>query len=75
MTKLLETAIQAARQLSLEEQDEIARAILALAEVPAGPIALTSDERKAIDHSKAAAARGDFASDDEVASVWRKHGL
>lgn len=74
MTKLLETAIQAARQLTPEEQDEIARAILALADAPGDIVQLTGDERAAIERSKAAAAKGELASDAEVAFVWAKHG-
>ncbi|HEY5965591.1 MAG TPA: hypothetical protein VIU42_16365 [Xanthobacteraceae bacterium] len=73
MTKLLEQAVEAARKLSPEEQDDIARAIMQLAgqgEV----VSLTDDERAAIARSKAAAARGEFATDDEVRAVWAKHG-
>jgi hypothetical protein len=75
MTKLLEQAIEAARRLTADEQDDIARAILQLAgsEQPA-PVALTPQEREAIANSKAAAARGEFATDDEVRAVWAKHG-
>jgi len=40
----------------------------------AAPVPLTSEERDAIARSKAAAVRGDFASDDEVRAVWAKHG-
>jgi hypothetical protein len=75
MTKLLEQAIEAARRLSPMEQDDIARAIIQLAntgEQP--PVALTPEERNAIDKSKAAAARGEFATDQQVRAVWAKHG-
>jgi hypothetical protein len=75
MTKLFEQAIEAARKLPPEEQDDIARAIMQLAgAADAAPVPLTSEERDAIARSKAAAARGDFASDDEVRAVWAKHG-
>ena len=76
MTKLLEQALEAMRVLSADEQDDIARVILQLAgrETPA-PIELSQDERRAIDKSKAAAARGEFASDEQVRAVWAKHGL
>jgi predicted transcriptional regulator len=36
-------------------------------------VPLSPDERDAIDQSKAAAARGEFASEDEVRRVWAKH--
>ncbi len=75
MTKLLEKAIETARRLSPDEQDDIARAILQLAgEGDAAPVSLTAEERAAIATSRAAAARGDFAGDDEVRAVWAKHG-
>jgi len=75
MTKLLDRAVDAARGLPPEEQDEIARIVLRLAgdDEPASP--LTADERVAIARSKAAAARGEFASDEVVRSVWAKRGL
>ncbi|HWK97244.1 MAG TPA: hypothetical protein VNR39_17650 [Pseudolabrys sp.] len=75
MTKLLEQAIEVARRLPPNEQDDIARAIIQLSgSDDAPPLALTTGERAAIDRSKAAAARGEFASDDEVRAVWAKHG-
>jgi len=75
MTRLLEQAIEAARRLPLDEQDDIARAIIQLAGGPdAAPVPLTAQEREAIEKSKAAAARGEFATDEEVRTVWAKHG-
>jgi hypothetical protein len=77
MTKLLEHALETVRRLPADEQDEIARAILALAggTVDGEPVPLTADEQAAIAQSKAAAARGEFASDEQVRAVWAKHGL
>ncbi len=40
-----------------------------------GVFVLTPEERAAIERSKAAADRGEFATDEEVAAVWAKHGL
>ena len=75
MTKLLEQAIDTARRLPPDEQDDIARAIIRLAGASDdAPIPLTPEEREAIAKSKAAAARGEFATDDEVRAVWAKHG-
>ncbi|MCK9916355.1 hypothetical protein MXD81_45100 [Microbacteriaceae bacterium K1510] len=74
MTKLLEQAIEVARRLPPDEQDDIARAIIQLTGSDAPPLSLTADERAAIDRSKIAATRGDFATDDEVRAVWAKHG-
>jgi predicted transcriptional regulator len=38
-------------------------------------VSLTLAEREAIANSKAAAARGEFATDEQVHAVWSKHGL
>lgn len=77
MTKLLEKALEAVRQLPDDGQDEIARAMLALAggSAEGEPVPLTADEQAAVARSKAAAARGEFASEDQVRAVWAKHGL
>jgi hypothetical protein len=76
MTKLLEQALEAVRVLSANEQDDIARVMLQLAgSDDASPVNLSPDERDAIDRSKAAAARGEFATDEQVRAVWAKRGL
>jgi predicted transcriptional regulator len=77
MTKLLDQALQVARRLSPDAQDDIARLVLQLAGAndEAEPVPLTADERAAIDASKRAAARGEFASEAEVEAVWAKYGL
>jgi hypothetical protein len=76
MTKLLDDALEAARGLPPETQDDIARVVLKLAGTDdEQPVPLSSDERTAIATSKAAAARGEFATDDQVRAVWSKHGL
>jgi hypothetical protein len=74
MTNLLDRAVEAARSLPPETQDEIARLVLQLAGGEAARIALTADERTAIAASRAAA-RGEFATDNEVRAVWAKHNL
>ena len=76
MTKLLDNALAAVRNLPPANQDEIARAILRLTGTDdEPPVALSTDERAAIAASKAAAARGEFASDERVRATWVKHGL
>ena len=75
MTKLLDQAIEAAIRHPPEEQDNIARAILQLAGDEVEPVPLTPEERKAIEKSKAAAVRGEFATDEQVRAMWAKHGL
>jgi hypothetical protein len=75
MTDLLDRAVEAARNLSPAAQDDIARLVLQLASDDSPPAPLTDVERAAINLSKAAAARGEFATDDQVRAVWAKHGL
>jgi hypothetical protein len=65
MTKLLEQALEAARALPPEAQDDIARVVFQL----------SAAERAVIDRSRAAAARGEFATEDQVRDLWQKHGL
>ena len=76
MTKLLDQALETVRLLPPHDQDEIARVIIQLAgsELPA-PAILSAEERGAIARSKVAAARGEFATDQQIRAVWAKHGL
>ena len=55
-------------------QDELARILLHLADEQE-PVPLTAGERAAIAESKAAGARGEFASDEEVRAVCASFGL
>jgi hypothetical protein len=76
MTKLLDRALEVVRGLPPDTQDDIARVVLQLAgSEDAEPVVLSSEERGAIAASKAAAARGEFAADNDVRAVWKKHGL
>ena len=76
MTQLLEQAIEAARQLTAEEQDELARSILAFAtRAGSEPVRLTERDKAAIARAREAAAQGRFATEQDVRAVWAKHGL
>jgi hypothetical protein len=76
MTKLLDQAVEAARRLPPEAQDDIARLVLRLAGADGEPpVPLTPEEQATIAGSKAAAARGEFATEEQVRAVWAKHGL
>jgi hypothetical protein len=74
MTKLLDQALEAVRVLPPDVQDDIARIVLQLARDDVEPVALSPDERAAISVSKSAAARGEFATDEQVRTAWAKHG-
>ena len=76
MTKLLDKAIEAVRVLTPQEQNEIARAMLALAqrgdkddgeEVEE----IDPDHLEAIDRGIAQADRREFATDEQILAVFR----
>ncbi len=76
MTKLLDQALEAARKLPADAQDDIAGVVFRLVGADEeAPVSLTPEEQTAIAASKAAAARGEFATDEQVRAVWAKHGL
>ena len=75
MTKLLEKAVAVARDLPEDVQDEIARVMLSLAGLNGPVIELSDTEEKSFTESLAQARRGEYASEDEVSSVWARHGL
>jgi hypothetical protein len=64
-------ALDAVRKMPDDQQDEVARFLLALAENPP----LTADEEAAIAEGRAQAARGEFASAEAIRAFWAKHGL
>jgi hypothetical protein len=75
MTRLLEQAVEAVSALHEEAQDDLARILLQLAGVDRPPCELTPEEAADLDASLAEAARGEFATDEEVCAVWARHGL
>ncbi len=75
MTKLLEQAMDRARSLPPEAQDEIARIVLAYAGEDQGVVQLTAAEEASFAASLAQAGRRQFASEDQVEAVWAKYGL
>jgi predicted transcriptional regulator len=73
MTKLLDKAIAKARDLSAEDQDAVAVAILSLAETL--PVEELDDEtRTAIREGLEQARRGEFVPDEEIEAIWRRFG-
>lgn len=75
MTDLLEKAVATARGLPAEMQDEIARMVLAFTGNDPSVYQLTPEEEADLDASDAEAARGEFATDEEMRAIWAKHGL
>ncbi|HMA73971.1 MAG TPA: hypothetical protein VKP67_21180 [Xanthobacteraceae bacterium] len=75
MTKLLEHAVETVRSLPPERQDDLAPALLQLAGEDQPAIQLTPEEAASFDESLAQAERGEFATDEQVRTIWSKHGL
>jgi predicted transcriptional regulator len=75
MTKLLDDAIERVKELPQERQDELARMLIDVAASDLAPYVLTDEERQAVEEGVAEAERGEFASDEEVAAMWRRFGL
>lgn len=73
MTKLLDRAIAKIRKLPEAAQDELAELMLALATRAKRPIHLDDDTRSAIREGLSQARRGEFASDEEIAAIFKPH--
>ena len=75
MTKLLDQAIEKVRELPEADQDDTAEMLLWVIEARSGAMPLDEETAKAIDEGLAEARRGDFASEAEVAALWKRHSL
>ena len=75
MTKLMDEAIDALRHVPMEQQDEIARVVMQLAGLEQPVYELTAEEDADLAASDAAAARDEFATDEQMRAIWAKHGL
>ncbi len=53
----------------------MARILLSLAGDEETMLALTPEEEASFAHSRAQAARREFATDEQVRAIWAKHGL
>ena len=72
MTELLEKALEAERRLTPEVQDEIARAMLQLAEDDGQPEPIDPADLSAVLEGLAQAERREFASQAEVEAAFRR---
>ena len=72
MTKLLERALEEVRRLPSEAQDEIARAMLALAATGCEPEEIDAAHLPAVLEGLAQARQGHLASDAEVEAAFRR---
>ena len=74
MTRLLEQAFSTLATLPDARQDELARVLLQLAGVDQPPIRLTQEEEADLAEAEAEIARGEFATTEDVRTMWEKHG-
>jgi hypothetical protein len=72
MTELLKYAVETARGLSAEMQDDIARTLLQLLGRAAPLYQLSEEDRADLADADAEIERGDFASEAEVKALWTK---
>ena len=72
MIKLLEQALEAVQRLPADSQDEIARAMLILAQSDAEPEPIDPAHLPAVLEGLAQAKRREFASDAEVEVAFRR---
>lgn len=75
MTKLLEEAIKKVRELPEAEQDEAAEILLSVAAKSGEPVQLDDETRAAIREGRQQARRGEFASEEDMAAFFKRHGV
>lgn len=73
MTKLLDIAVEQAKGLPAELQDEMAELVFKFISLRTPIPQLTSEEEASFSRSLDQAARREFASDDDVQSVFSKY--
>lgn len=72
MTKLLEEALDAVRALPDDAQDAIARVMMLAIPNDDEPEDIPAEHLAAVMEGLAQAERGEFASEAEVAEVWKR---
>lgn len=75
MTKLLEHAVEALRNLSPDRQDDLARMVLQVGGEDQAAVQLSAEDEASFDESLAQSDRGEFATDEQVRAIWARHGL
>jgi len=75
MTKLLEKAISRLKQLPEERQDALADILLQLADDEPYVSLLTPEQQAEVQLAIQEADEGKFATDEEMAALWKRAGL
>jgi predicted transcriptional regulator len=71
----LDKALARIRELPEEDQDALAIALLAMAEVEHPLADLDEETRTAIREGIAQARQGEFVADEEIEALWTRYGL
>lgn len=75
MTKLLEDAIEKVRMLPEDRQAYVAEVLEQIAAAGSDPFVVPDEHRAAVLEGLGQADRGEFATDEEMAALWKKCGL
>lgn len=75
MTKLLEDAIERVRMLPEDRQAYVAEVLEQIAAAGSDPFVVPDEHRAAVLEGLGQADRGEFATDEEMAALWKKCGL
>ena len=75
MTKVLEDAIEKVRRLPEDRQAYVAEVLEQIAAAGSDLFVVPEEQRAAVLEGLEQAERGEFASDEEMAALWKKCGL
>ena len=75
MTKVLEDAIEKVRKLPADRQAYAAELLEQIVAAGSDPFVVPEAHRAAVLEGLGQAERGEFASDEEMAALWKKCGL
>ena len=75
MTKLLEHAIEKVKHLTADRQNDAAHVLIDMAESDQSPYVLTNEQRDEVRSALSEVAQGEFATEKEMADLWKKCGL
>jgi len=75
MTKLLEQAIEKVQRLPETEQNRAVELLLGFADSGQARYRLTDEQLAEVERARQEAREGKFASDEEMAALWRRFGL
>jgi hypothetical protein len=75
MNKKLETLLEIVSTWPEEAQEELMKSIAEIEARHSGVYRLSDDEKAAIESALAAVERGEIATDEEMADLFKRHGV